>query len=324
MSVKIFLFFILFVTEIVYAHQTGLSFVDIKEDDKKNISVVYKKPLEDTQAQDIQIRFPSKCMKVSEDKQTIEDGYVINNYILWCTDDGLAKSRIWVEGLVSSDRGVLLRYENGTSVEKSLLRATTPFMYIDKKSGNFELAVEYTNLGIMHIWSGFDHLLFVLALVLLAHSTKTLLYSITGFTLAHSITLAFGVLGIVNVGAAYVEAMIALSIVFLARELVVHNVNSLTRKKLGVIAFIFGLLHGFGFSSVLRSIGLPQNEIALSLFSFNLGIEIGQILFILLLSATLFMLKKYLKIDENITKKYLAYSIGIISSFWLIERVTLF
>jgi hydrogenase/urease accessory protein HupE len=324
MSVKIFLFFILFVTEIVYAHQTGLSFVDIKEDDKKNISVVYKKPLEDTQAQDIQIRFPSKCMKVSEDKQTIEDGYVINNYILWCTDDGLAKSRIWVEGLVSSDRGVLLRYENGTSVEKSLLRATTPFMYIDKKSGNFELAVEYTNLGIMHIWSGFDHLLFVLALVLLAHSTKTLLYSITGFTLAHSITLAFGVLGIVNVGAAYVEAMIALSIVFLARELVVHNVNSLTRKKLGVIAFIFGLLHGFGFSSVLRSIGLPQNEIALSLFSFNLGIEIGQILFILLLSATLFMLKKYLKTDENITKKYLAYSIGIISSFWLIERVTFF
>lgn len=321
MVLKKLLYFILFVSELVYAHQTGLSFVDIKEDEQKSISVSYKKPLEDTQAKDIQIRFPSKCVYVSQSKQTIEDGYVINNFTLWCTQEGLAKSRIWVEGLVSSDRGVLLRYEKGSSVEKSLLRATTPFMYVDKQSGNFELAVEYTELGIFHIWSGFDHLLFVLSLVLLARSTKALLYSITGFTIAHSITLAFGVLGIVNVAVAYIEAMIALSIVFLARELVIHNMNSLTRKKLGVIAFIFGLLHGFGFSSVLRSIGLPQNEIALSLFSFNLGIEIGQILFILLLSVILFMLKKYINTDENKTKKYLAYGIGIISSFWLIERV---
>lgn len=324
MSLKLFLFFILFTTEILQAHQTGISFVDIKEDGKKSISVVYKKPLEDTQAKDIAIRFPAKCMQTSQDKQTIEDGYVINRYTLWCTNDGLAKSRIWVEGLVSSDRGVMLRYENTSSVEKALLRATTPFMYVDKKSGNFELALEYIQLGIVHIWSGFDHLLFVLSLVLLARTTKALLYSITGFTLAHSLTLAFGVLGIVNVGAAYIEAMIALSIVFLARELIVYNVNSLTRQKLGVIAFIFGLLHGFGFSSVLRSIGLPQNEIALSLFSFNLGIEIGQILFILLLSVTLFGLKKYVYANENRTKTYLAYAIGGISSYWLIERVVSF
>lgn len=306
------------------AHQTGLSFVDIKEDEEKNISVVYKKPLEDTQAQDIKIRFPSKCVNMSQNEQSIEDGYVISRYTLWCTDTGLAKSRIWVENLVSSDRGVMLRYENKTGIAKALLRAATPFMYVDKKSGNFEMALEYMNLGIVHIWSGFDHLLFVLALVLLSLSNKALFYSITGFTLSHSITLAFGILDIVSVPILYVEAMIAMSIVFLARELLIDDKVSFTRQNLGVVAFIFGLLHGFGFSSVLASIGLPQNEIALSLFSFNLGIEIGQILFIFLVSFILYFSKKYINIGEKARRKYLAYSIGVISSYWLIERVSSF
>jgi len=324
MVVKFLLFFMIFMGEILLAHQTGLSFVDIKEDGEKKISVVYKKPLEDTQATDIEIRFPSKCAYVSQNREVLEDGYVVKSFALWCTQDGLANSRIWVEGLVSSDRGVLVRYENGSHVENALLSATTPFMHVDKKSGNFTLALEYVKLGIVHIWGGFDHLLFVLSLVLLAQGTKALLYSITGFTLAHSITLAFGVLGIVNVAAAFVEAMIALSIIFLARELVVHNANSLTRRKLGLIAFIFGLLHGFGFSSVLKSIGLPQNEIPLSLFCFNLGIEIGQIFFIILMSAALATAQKYLYANKEKTKKILAYGIGIISSFWFVERVLAF
>jgi len=314
----------LFVGNSLQAHQTGLSYVDIHEDNKKNISVVYKKPLEDTQAQDIYIKFPPKCMQVSQDIQTIVDGFVINKYKLWCSEEGLLHSRIWVEGLVSSDRGVLIRYESGSSVEKSLLRATTPFMYIDKQSSSFELLVEYTQLGIVHIWGGFDHLLFVLALVLLSLSRKTLLYAITAFTLSHSITLAFGILGIVAVEIVYVEAMIALSIVFLAKELMINNRVTFTRKYLGVVAFIFGLLHGFGFSSVLASIGLPQDEIALSLFSFNLGIEIGQLLFIALVSLILMVAKKYISRYEKAIKVSVAYYIGALSSFWLIERVISF
>ncbi|MEA2092177.1 MAG: HupE/UreJ family protein, partial [Campylobacterota bacterium] len=203
-------------------------------------------------------------------------------------------------------------------------RATTPFVYIDKKSSDFELLVEYTKLGIVHIWVGFDHLLFVLALVLLSLNIKTLLYAITAFTLSHSITLAFGIFGIISVEILYVEAMIALSIVFLARELLIDKKTSFTRKNLGVVAFIFGLLHGFGFSSVLSSIGLPQDEIPLSLFSFNLGIEIGQILFIVCVSLILQVTKTYIKKYENFIKKSIAYFIGALSSFWLIERVISF
>jgi len=318
------LLFILFFNTFLYSHQTGLSFVDIKEDDKKNINVVYKKPLEDTQAKDIYIRFPSRCVQVSQNIQTIVDGFVINKYRLWCSEEGLIDSRVWVEGLVSSDRGVLIRYENGPIIEKSLLRATTPFMYIDKKTSKLNLLVEYTKLGIVHIWGGFDHLLFVLALVLLSLSRKTLLYAITAFTLSHSITLAFGILGIVTIEILYVEAMIALSIVFLARELILDDKLSFSRKNLGVVAFIFGLLHGFGFSNVLSNIGLPQEEIPLSLFSFNLGIEIGQILFIICVSFILLVLRKLISRYERYIKIPIAYFIGALSSFWLIERVISF
>lgn len=320
---KLFLLFLFLFEYLLLAHQTGLSFVDIEEDSTKNISVLYKKPLEDTQAQTIVIRFPIECIESSRKREKIVDGYVINEYRLWCGEGGLSKSRIWIEGLLSKDRGVMIRYAKAESVQKALLRATTPFIYIDKKSSDFELFYEYVKLGVEHIWSGYDHLLFVTALILLAHNMRKLLYGITAFTLAHSITLAFGILGIVTVGAVYIEAMIALSILFLARELLLKR-NTITKRHLGIVAFIFGLLHGFGFSSVLRTIGLPQDEIGLSLFSFNLGIEIGQVLFIGLVSFLLIGLKKYFMEYATSTRVAVTYFIGVLSSYWLIERVLSF
>ena len=118
--------------------------------------------------------------------------------------------------------------------------------------------------------------------------------------------------------------MIALSIVFLARELVVDDKLSFTRKYLGVVAFIFGLLHGFGFSSVLTSIGLPQDEIPLSLFAFNLGIEVGQLLFIFVLYILYMLIRKYVENYNRKLRLYIAYFMGAFSSYWLIERVLSF
>lgn len=320
---KLLLLF-LFFTNLLSAHQTGLSYVDIKEDDKSKISVIYKKPLMDTQADDIFIRYPSKCIESPSHAKYIEDGFIVKKYNLWCSTDGLMDSRIWVDGLVTSDRGVLIRYEKNAIVEKALLRSTTPFIHINHSSSDLELFKEYLDLGVVHILKGFDHLLFVLSLLLLAVNLKTLLYSITGFTISHSITLVFSVLGVVSVNILYIEAMIALSILFLAREIVVANKTSLTRKYLGGVAFIFGLLHGFGFSSVLASIGLPQDEVPLSLFAFNIGIELGQLLFILGVSLFYVMIKKYIDKYRNSLKIALAYIIGGLSSYWLIERVISF
>jgi len=319
-NLKILLF--LLATQL-FAHQTGLSYVDIKEDTKHKINVIYKKPLSDKKGKDIYIRYPAKCFTTLQEEQTIENGFIINKFELWCTQTGLEKSKIWVEGLVFSDRGVLIRYENPTVTTKSLLRATTPFIEINHENTNFELFLEYVNLGIKHIWSGYDHLLFVLSLVLLATTMRKLLFSISAFTLAHSVTLAFGILGIVNLGVAFVEAMIALSIVFLARELLDEK-NSFTKRHLGVVAFTFGLLHGFGFSTVLRTIGLPQDEIPLSLLSFNIGIEIGQVIFIFGVTLVLKLLYIVIKQYKQQLHTLIAYGIGIISTYWLIDRVLLF
>jgi len=314
------LFFITFFINTLLAHQTGLSYVNISEDDVNKIDIIYKKPLGDTKADGVSIRFPVECSQVSESKQSVVKGFIINSYSLWCGEKGLLDSRVWVDGLVSNDRGVLIRYEKGDIVSKSLLRATTPFIHIDHQSSSFELLVEYVELGVVHILKGFDHLLFVFSLLLLALSMRNLFFAVTAFTLSHSITLACGILGIVNVPVMYIEAMIALSIVFLARELVVDDRNSFTRRHLGVITFIFGLLHGFGFSNVLATIGLPQEEIPLSLFAFNLGIEMGQILFIVISGTAFFLIQKYLVKDKRLPI-YIAYFIGGLSSYWLVDRV---
>ncbi len=324
MLLKNILILFIFSMTTLHSHQTGLSYIEIMEDENYKISVIYKKPLEDTQAQDIFIRYPLKCVQHLNAIQTIVNGFVLNKYSLNCGESGLKNSRIWIDGLVRSDRGVLIRYEKNSKVQTALLRSTTPFIQINHKSSKLELLFEYIDLGIVHIWGGFDHLLFVFSLILLAINKKTLFYSVTAFTLSHSITLAFGILGIVTVDILYVEAMIALSIVFLARELIVDKRDSFTRKNLGVITFIFGLLHGFGFSSVLSSIGLPQGEIPLSLFAFNLGIEIGQILFIIFVGSILLVVKKYIAKYEKKINIYIAYFIGGLSSFWLVERVISF
>ena len=151
---------------------------------------------------------------------------------------------------------------------------------------------------------------------------RTIFYAISAFTLAHSVTLVFGVLNILSVRVLYVEAMIALSIMFLARELL-SPTETYTKQHLSIVAFVFGLLHGFGFSSSLRDIGLPQDEIPLSLLAFNIGIELGQVIFILLISYLLYKLKKYVK-DISTLKIFIAYIIGILSTYWFIQRVLVF
>ncbi|MDQ7067631.1 MAG: HupE/UreJ family protein [Sulfurimonas sp.] len=318
MIYKLFLLFVF--TLSLSAHQTGLSYIELKELQTHKIEVVYKKPLSDKKGKDIVIRYPLVCEKMHEEPRKIINGFIIDKYSLWCGKNGLFEKRIWIDGLVSKDRGVIIRYEKEDIVIKSLLRARSPFIYIQQKSSQLTFFIEYLELGFFHILNGYDHLLFVLSLLLLISRIKSLLFAITAFTLSHSITLAFGMFGVVSVGVAYIEAMIALSIVFLARELLSKR-DSFTKKHIAIVAFIFGLLHGFGFSTALRSIGLPQDEIVLSLFAFNIGIELGQLLFIAIAGSFLIFLQKYLPPLNKGLRKTAPYFIGMFSSYWLIQRV---
>jgi hydrogenase/urease accessory protein HupE len=184
----------------------------------------------------------------------------------------------------------------------------------------------YFSLGVKHIWMGVDHLLFVLALLIITlGNTKKLLITITTFTIAHSITLSLAALGYLGLPGPPVEAIIALSIVFLAVEILrgQQGITTLTSKKPWIVAFTFGLLHGLGFASALSEVGLPQQYIPLALGFFNVGVEAGQIAFI----AVILLMIKFFTVHREWPiwlKKLPAYGIGSLASFWLVERVLAF
>lgn len=308
---------------LLFAHQTGLSYINIEENSAHKVHVVYKKPLSDLKGKDIVIKYPAKCVLVEESPRDISNGFITQKSTMWCGEKGIGTSRIWIEGLLRKDRGVLVSYKHDDIKTESLLRASSPVFFLNKHRSAWHLIVEYIELGIEHILSGYDHLSFVFCILLLASSLKRLLFAISAFTLSHSITLAFGVLGIINVGVPYIEAMIALSILFLAREIMIQK-DTFTKRHLGITAFTFGLLHGLGFATVLKSLGLPHDDLLLALVSFNVGIEAGQLLFIFFISAILWVLKRKMSDHQAMTRKFIAYGIGTLSAYWFIERVLAF
>ena len=206
----------------------------------------------------------------------------------------------------------------------AMARPSQPWIEIVTQRSDWQVAGDYSVLGVEHILSGFDHLTFVLALLLLVSGARRLLLTITSFTLAHSITLAAATLGMVWVPGPPVEATIALSILFLASELVKVNRGqiSLTAQSPWLVAFAFGLLHGFGFAGALSDVGLPQNEVPLALLMFNVGVELGQLLFIAAAMALITLLRKLRSEWPPLVHQLPAYGIGSIATFWFIERVS--
>jgi hydrogenase/urease accessory protein HupE len=195
------------------------------------------------------------------------------------------------------------------------------------------VARDYLTLGVRHILEGYDHLLFLMCLMLIARTGRRILITITGFTIAHSITLALSALGVVRVPIPAVEAAIALSIVFLAVEIVRGDPNSLTYRYPIAVSSSFGLLHGFGFAAVLGETGLPQTEIPAALLFFNVGVELGQILFVAAVIAVYQLIRLVGRtfVDRDLSIDALrplqtpaAYAVGIVASFWMIQRVATF
>ena len=196
---------------------------------------------------------------------------------------GLVGQEIRIDGLISGVSDVIARVErqDGTSQMERLLPESPQFT-VEAPAGTAEVAWSYLVLGIEHILGGVDHLLFVLALLLIVRGGKRILITVTAFTVAHSITLVAATLGWVHVPGPPVEAMIALSIVFVAAEIVrgLRGKPGLTARAPWVVAFSFGLLHGFGFAGALAEVGLPQKAIPVALLTFNVGVELGQLIFV--------------------------------------------
>ena len=275
-------------------------------------------------AKEIEIVFPSSCTKAGKSHIVTENGFIAEYYSLSCAGDALLGSRIWIEGLVSSDKGVLITYDSGRCIQKDLLRKDHPFISIGAERSRYEIFTDYISLGFFHILTGVDHLLFLLALVLLANNLKVLILSATAFTVSHSSTLLLSIFNLLEVPSLYVEAMIAASIVIVYREVLRDDLESAGRRHLPMMVFLFGLLHGLGFAGMLNTIGLPHGEIPMAVLAFNIGIELGQILFIFVSTALLLGFGAVTGMKKKKINIVLSYIFGSIAFFWLIERTMLF
>jgi hydrogenase/urease accessory protein HupE len=241
-----------------------------------------------------------------------------------CGASGLAGSIEfpWLEGTLTRLM-VDIEWRDGSRLLR-VVSASVPSVavYAGASSGLralLPLVTDYTWLGIEHILSGFDHLCFVIALTLLVRRRGPLLATITAFTLAHSLTLAATALGVLELPSAPIEVMIALSIVLVCAECL-RPADSLTRRAPWLVAFSFGLLHGMGFASALLEIGLPEKHLPSALFSFNLGVELGQ-LAVIGLAFILRSLAARLRWQRPWTTRALVYAMGSLAAFWVIDRV---
>ena len=272
-------------------------------------------------------QLPSNCVNLTEPVfQPLASG-AIERWFVDCGSAGMINETIVIDGLPATQTDTLLRIQltNG-SMYTSVLRPDSPSFLIPEKPSKLKIAGSYLLLGSEHILGGIDHLLFVLGLMLIVRGRMLLIKTITAFTLAHSVTLAMATLGFVHVPQAPVEAVIALSILFLATELSKQQrgETGLTTKAPWLVALCFGLLHGFGFAGALTEVGLPQTDIPLALLFFNVGVEVGQLIFVAGVLTVTWMIQK-LKFRWPVWVAHgPAYAIGSLAAFWFIERTASF
>ena len=227
--------------------------------------------------------------------------------------DGLYINILWLSG----DKKSLLIKKDSPKYQIKLSTLLAP-------SGSFiEIAKRYVFLGLEHILIGIDHLLFVLGLMMLVSNRITLIKTITSFTIAHSITLFLSTMEIFNLPSRPVEAIIALSILLLTIEILnkEKGQSSISIKYPWAISFIFGLIHGLGFAGALSEIGIAQSEILPALLFFNIGVELGQILFVIVIIAIGIVGRNTIKTIPSFLKKVPTYILGTLSSYWVLSRL---
>ncbi|MFK8029376.1 MAG: HupE/UreJ family protein [Gammaproteobacteria bacterium] len=305
----------------VSAHELRPGYLELNETVTNTYSVVWKVPLVGGRPLSVEPVFPSICQLDGDPGSVRSDRTVIRKAIIMC-EASLGGQSIELAGLGSTPTDVLVRVKS-INGELQALRATpdAPAVTVAAHGEAAGVAGTYFILGVEHILFGIDHLLFVFALILIIRTPKRLVQTITAFTVAHSLTLAAATLGWANLPSRPVEAVIALSIVFLAYEIVSkeEGVVRTSERWPWLVAFLFGLLHGFGFAGALSEIGLPKGDVPLALFTFNLGVEVGQLAFLTDVFVVLLLLER-LRVRKRFDK-VASYVIGITASVWLFERV---
>jgi hydrogenase/urease accessory protein HupE len=309
--------------DVAAAHEVRPGFLELREQSDGSYSMLWKQP----SGGEIEIRiapvFPEGCRLATRDRQQVTPGALISRGTLVCKD-GLAGKSIAIVGLETTITDVLVRVHHADGrLESHVLRPASTSVTLGGVTSKGQLAWNYFGLGIEHILLGVDHLLFVLGLLLIVADRWTLVRTITAFTVAHSITLGVATLGYVSAPTLPLNVAIALSILFLGPEMVRawRGETSFTIENPWVVAFAFGLLHGFGFASGLSTTGLPQSEIPFALLMFNLGVEAGQLAFVLLV----LLLERSFRVLQIHWPRFAqllpAYTVGGLGAYWTLQRV---
>jgi hydrogenase/urease accessory protein HupE len=309
---------------VAHAHELRPAYLEIRESAADTYEVLWKVPARgSTERLSLHLRF-------ADDVEHLTDpvnGFLAESHIQRVRirrAGGLTGTPITINGLASTYTDVLLRLErlDGTELTR-LLTPDHPSYVVEANPRLGQVAWAYFVLGVEHILLGVDHLLFVLALLLVVADWRKLVGTITAFTIAHSITLALATLGFVHVPGPPVEAIIALSIVFVAAEIIRGRQGDpgLTARAPWLVAFTFGLLHGFGFAGALSEVGLPQKSIPMALLTFNVGVEAGQLMFVAAVLVLYLAGRRIRVTPPKWAFRIPAYAIGGIAAFWMIERV---
>jgi hydrogenase/urease accessory protein HupE len=307
------------------AHESRPGYLELHESGPGTYALLWKRPT----GGEVEIRItpviPQGCRLATPDRQQLTPGAVLVRGTLTC-DGGLAGKTLRMAGLETTITDVLVRIQHADGrVESHLLRPASPSVTLGALTSRLERALSYLQLGVQHILLGVDHLLFVLGLLLIVSERWMLVKTITSFTAAHSITLAIATLGYASAPLPPLNAAIALSILFLGPEIVRvwRGETSFTIRHPWVVAFAFGLLHGFGFASGLTAMGLPKVEIPLALLLFNVGVEIGQLFFVLLILG----LERSFRTLEIRWPRFVealpGYAVGSLGAYWTIQRTLL-
>ncbi len=309
------------------AHEVRPALIQIVEAAPGRYDVTWKQPMVGDMTVHMVPHLSSGVIDRPPASEEVQPGFVVR---VWHVAGGppLDGQTVSVEGLPQTVTDVLLRVTAADGkVVNDVLRPADPSRKLALAAPQGLRIPAYVRLGIEHILTGADHLSFVLGLLLLIGPSWRLVKAVSAFTVAHSITLALAALGYVHFPSAVIEALVALSIVFVACELVPvpGRPESLTHRHPWLIAFSFGLLHGLAFAGALAEVGLPAGEEPLALLLFNVGVEIGQLMFIAVALAAILAireLRRRLPWDSAVFARVApAYAIGGFAAFWLIQRI---
>lgn len=320
-SLALLAFLCLGPASVAEAHEVRPAYLELTETEENVFDALWKVPARGDLRLGIYLQLPDSCETIVEPSAYIIDSTHLERWRFRGPPEGLGDAEITITGLRSTMTDVLVRiqWRSGRATTERLSPAQPTFTVV-ADPGRWQLAGAYTVLGVEHILLGIDYLLFVLGLLLIVRGVRPLVKTITAFTVAHSITLAIAALGFVHIPSAPVEAVVALSIVYLATEIIHARQGrpGLVQRRPWLVAFTFGLLHGLGFAGALSDIGLPAGDVPLALLTFNVGVEAGQLIFvaaILVLAAVLKRLRAPTRLEP-----VPAYAIGTLAMCWFLER----